>query len=80
MQLAQRVSSLVLATRHLGAGSPDGREDDADRAVILDVDLSILGQSPRRSNSRLHGFDCRGSVLVLRLTPDTLAASVTDDP
>lgn len=42
---ADRVSTLILATRHDGV---DDSGEDADRSVLLDVDLAILATDPPR--------------------------------
>jgi predicted metal-dependent HD superfamily phosphohydrolase len=41
-EVAHRVHALVMATRH------EGRPDDADARLLVDIDLAILGATPAR--------------------------------
>ncbi len=44
----QRIVQLILATRHTSNSDQNGDEVSADTALLLDIDLAILGASPAR--------------------------------
>ena len=46
--LRGRVAALILATRHHGTGGGADKDDDNDSAILLDIDLAILGAPARR--------------------------------